>query len=244
MTHSSTFSANKRSSPIERDIAEPAETCPVGRRIHVIGNSSSGKSTLAKRLAHALDADFVELDALNWLPGWVGLNETDPEELERRFRHATRGDDWVVAGSYSGFSQRSYWSRLETVIWLDLPMLVLLKRHLARSWRRARSRELLWGTNVEGFWEHFLVWRKEKSLIYWIVTQHGRKRRQMRAWIADERWAHIRFVRLKSGREADAFARSVEAAVRTPTTGPGERYGQNLQLRAWHAIRSRGSRHP
>ena len=94
---------------------------PIGRRVHVIGNTTSGKSTLAERLARALDADFVELDALNWLPGWVGLNETDPDELERRFQHATRGDAWVVAGSYSAYSQRVFWSRLETVIWLDLP---------------------------------------------------------------------------------------------------------------------------
>ena len=198
----------------EQEVSAPAEPSPVGRRIHVIGNSSSGKSSLAGRLAKALDADFVELDALNWLPGWVGLNETDPDELERRFRQATRGDAWVVAGSYSGFSQRSFWTRLETVIWLDLPMLVLLKRVVVRSWQRARSRELLWGSNVEGFWKHFLIWRKEKSLIYWIVTQHGRKRGQMLAWMADPRWSHIRFVRLKSGREADAFAHSLEVTVR------------------------------
>ena len=31
-------------------------------RIHVIGNSSSGKSTLAGRLAKALDAEFVFYD--------------------------------------------------------------------------------------------------------------------------------------------------------------------------------------
>ena len=78
----------------------------IGTRIHVIGNSTSGKSTLAARLAEALDATFVELDAINWQPGWVGLNATDPDELERRIREATRGERWVVAGSYTKFSQR------------------------------------------------------------------------------------------------------------------------------------------
>ena len=81
---------------------------PIGQRIHVIGNSASGKSTLAARLAEALDAAFVEyLDALNWLPGWVGLNETNPDEFERRIREATMGERWVVAGSYEKFSQRT-----------------------------------------------------------------------------------------------------------------------------------------
>ena len=187
---------------------------PIGRRVHVIGNSTSGKSTLAERLARALDADFVELDALNWLPGWVGLNETDPDELERRFQHATRGDAWVVAGSYSAYAQRVFWSRLDTVIWLDLPLRLLLKRFFNRSWRRWRRRELLWGTNLERFWPQFALWRGTDSLLYWILTQHARKRRVTLAWMADPRWAHIRFVRLTSVSEVETFAGAVEASVR------------------------------
>jgi adenylate kinase family enzyme len=143
----------------------------IGKRIHVIGNSCSGKSTLAARLASALDLPLVELDALNWRPGWVGLNDADPEEFERLIRDATRGDAWVVAGSYSRFSQRVFWDRLQTVIWLDLPMPQLLARALIRSWRRWRTNELLWGTNRERFWHQLKVWRKEDSLIWWIVTQ-------------------------------------------------------------------------
>ena len=124
---------------------------PIGTRIHVIGNSASGKSTLARRLALTLDANFVELDALNWLPNWVGLNETDPDELLRRFKNATQGDKWVVAGSYTRFAKQSFWPRLDTVVWLDLPVRVLIWRVIRRSWHRWRSKELLWGTNVERF---------------------------------------------------------------------------------------------
>ncbi|MGE5588955.1 MAG: shikimate kinase, partial [Clostridia bacterium] len=64
---------------------------PVGRRIHVIGNSCAGKSTLGERLARSLGVPFVELDALSWQPGWVDLNATDPRELERRMSEATAG---------------------------------------------------------------------------------------------------------------------------------------------------------
>ncbi|TVR63962.1 MAG: hypothetical protein EA426_00645 [Spirochaetaceae bacterium] len=64
-------------------------TFTIGTRIHVTGNSCSGKSTLARRLADLLNAPCVELDALNWLPGWVGLNQSDPTELERRMSGAT-----------------------------------------------------------------------------------------------------------------------------------------------------------
>ena len=181
----------------------------VGERIQVVGNSGSGKSTLGRRLAEALDVDFVELDALNWLPGWVGLNQTDPDEFERRIRAATRGEHWVAAGSYEKFSQRILWPRLDTVVWLDLPLPLLVWRFLRRSWRRWRSRELVWGTNYEPFWQHLRIWRHD-SLLGWLITQHARKRRNMIACMSDPRWARIRFVRLTSRREVEAFVASVE----------------------------------
>jgi len=134
----------------------------IGHRIHVIGSSCSGKSSLAERLARGLAVPLVELDALNWEPNWVGLSTAEPDEFERRLRAATAGDAWVVAGSYARFSERVFWPRLETVIWLDLPLPLLLVRALTRSWRRWRSRELLWGTNYERFWSQFMVWRKDR----------------------------------------------------------------------------------
>jgi adenylate kinase family enzyme len=167
-------------------------------RLHIIGNSCSGKSTLGRQLADALGVPFVELDAINWQPNWVGLNDTDPAEFERRIRQATADDAWVVAGSYMSFSQRCFWDRVQTVIWLDLPMRTLLCRVLRRSWKRWRTNELLWGTNYEDFWKHLKIWSAQESLITWIVTQHTHKRREMRAAIADPRWRHIRFVQRTS----------------------------------------------
>ena len=179
----------------------------LGRRIHVIGNSCSGKSALAARLSQALELPLVELDALNWLPGWVGLNATDPGRLEQRIREATAGDSWIVAGSYVAFSQRVFWPRLQSVVWLDLPMPTLIARVLRRSWRRWRTKELLWGTNYESFWRQLMVWRKEDSLVWWIVTQHRRKRREMRAFMADPRWSQLRFYRLASAADVEDFMR-------------------------------------
>ena len=181
---------------------------PIGERIHIIGMSCSGKSTLAARLAKALDADFVDLDAINWLPDWVALNETDRPELERRFRAATEGRRWVSAGSYTATAQRAFWPRLDTIVWLDLPGPLLVWRCLRRSWGRWRTQDLLWGTNVENFWRHLAVWREE-SLLWWIATQYRRKRRNTLAAMVDPRWSHIRFVRLASAADVDAFAEAV-----------------------------------
>ena len=189
----------------------------LGQRIHVIGNSSSGKSTLGMRLSNLLEVSFVELDALNWLPGWVGLNETDPLEFDRRIQEATAGDGWIVAGSYTNFSQRNFWPRLQTVIGLDLPLPQLLWRVLRRSWRRWHSNELLWGTNYERFWPQLMVWRKEDSLVWWICTQHARKRAKMLEYVTDTRWSHIHFIRLGSTGEIEFFINRLERAARDPS---------------------------
>jgi adenylate kinase family enzyme len=196
------------------------QSLEIGRRIQVIGNSCSGKSTLAARLSRYLDLPLVELDALNWRPGWVGLNEVDPAELARLIAEVTAGDAWIVAGSYAEFARRVFWDRLETMIWLDLPRAQLVVRALTRSWRRWRSNEVLWGTNRENFWRQLMVWQGDESLLRWIVSQHARKRREMLALQADPAWSHIRFIRLASSTAVRNFETGVRAAALPRTEDP------------------------
>jgi adenylate kinase family enzyme len=101
---------------------------------------------------------------------------------------------------------------MQTLVWLDLPRPQLIWRVLRRSWRRWRSKELLWGTNQERFWPQLMVWRRDRSLVWWIVTQQRRKRSQILAAMAAPRWSHIRFVRLTSSRETETFVRTIEEA--------------------------------
>ena len=203
-------------------------TPPIGQRLHVVGTTCSGKSTLAARLADALQVSVVELDALNWQPGWVALTETDPEAFETRLKEATAGDGWVVAGDYSGFTRRLCWPKLHTVVWLDLSLSLILRRVVSRSWRRWRSKELLWGTNRENFWTHLMLWRGADSLLWWAWTTHEKKRRRMVASMANPQWAHIRFVRLTSVREVERFVRLIDVSPPQPRrhrcrTRPGAR---------------------
>lgn len=191
----------------------------IGTRIQVVGNTCAGKSTLAEQLAARIDAAFVDLDALNWLPDWVALTDTDPDEFRRRLAEAIAGNRWVIAGSYSGFTRPSR-ERLQTVVWLDLPLPLILWRVVSRSWRRWRSQELLWGTNRESFWVHFALWRGSDSLIYWALKTHRRKRRRYTADMADPDWAHVRFIRLRSVREVDEFVAAVERHEPYPAASP------------------------
>ena len=179
------------------------------QRIQVMGSSGSGKSTAGMRLAAALGVPHVELDAINWLPGWV---ERDVEDFRTRVRTATEGDAWVVSGNYSRRVSDVIWPRADTIIWLDLPLRVTVPRQLTRSWRRWRTQELLWGTNIESFWPQLAIW-DPNSLVGFSFRSRPRQRATLLAAMTDPAWAHIRFVRLTSQREVDRFVASVAGGV-------------------------------
>ncbi|MFA7248256.1 MAG: hypothetical protein WC273_01325 [Dehalococcoidia bacterium] len=191
----------------------------MARRIQVMGSSGSGKSTVGLRLAAVLDLPHVELDALFFLPGWV--QRTD-EDFRDRIRRATEGDRWVVSGNQTRRVLDVVWPRAETIVWLDLPLRVTIPRVFLRSWRRWRTQELLWGTNVERFWPQLALWDPERSVVGYSIRSRHRFVTLMTAAMSDPRWAHISFIRLTSQREVDRFLGSVEAAADRPAAAEGE----------------------
>ena len=182
----------------------------LGSRIIVVGSSCVGKSTLGERLAAAVDAPFVELDALFWQPNWT---ETPDAEFATKILAATEGERWVVAGNYHRHTLPTIWPRANTVLWLDFPLPLVLWRIVRRSWKRSRSRELLWGTNYEPFWSQFKFWSDE-SLIGFTLRSHGKRKRFYRQAMANEQWRHITFSRLASKKAVDGLATEVEGAAR------------------------------
>lgn len=183
---------------------------PLGQRIHIMGDTCSGKSLLAQRLGTVFHFPVIEIDALNWLPNWVALIDSNPAELEKKLNEATAGEAWIVAGSYGRLCQKVFWSRLQTVIFLDLPWRLLVLRLLGRSWRRWRKKELLWGTNYEDFWKQLRVWNKEESLLWWLTTRYKAKRRSLLHYMTSSEWQHIRFIRLTSQQEIENLMAALE----------------------------------
>jgi hypothetical protein len=127
---------------------------------------------VAAHLADRFGLDFVELDALNWKPNWTPSTDA---EFREKLAAATAGDRWAVAGAYHHITFPMLWPRAETVVWLDFPLPVLTWRLLRRSWRRWRSKEVLWGTNTERFWPQLKAWNKEDSLIAFTWSAHRGK---------------------------------------------------------------------
>lgn len=59
------------------------------RRISLVGVSGSGKTTVGRQLAAALDVPFIELDSLFHQPGWTDLPH---DEFRRRVSEALKAD--------------------------------------------------------------------------------------------------------------------------------------------------------
>jgi len=165
-------------------------------RVVVVGATSSGKSTLAKKLADQLSLDFIELDALYWEPDW---HEAPNEVFRARVDAATRCERWAVAGNYH-IVRDLIWPRAEAVIWLDYPFRIIFWQLTRRTFIRWWRRELLWGTNYENLFSHFKLW-SDDSLYHWLFKTYWRRKREYPLLFALPENAHLKVIRLRTPRE-------------------------------------------
>ena len=179
---------------------------PHGRRIIVVGPSCSGKTTLGAEIARRIGAPFIELDALFWKPGWTPPPD---DEFREKLLESHARDSWVSAGNYLRHTRHLTWPLAETIIWLDFPLRITTPRVLARSWRRWRSKELLWGTNRERFWHQLKFWSPNDSLIAYNALQHRKHRATFEQAMDDARAAGKRFLRLASPRAVERLLESL-----------------------------------
>jgi adenylate kinase family enzyme len=160
------------------------------------------------RIADALGAPHVELDAIYHQPGWTPLAA---EEFKARVDAATEGQDWVVDGNYSSVAE-IVWPKADTIVWFDLPYVTVMARTIGRTLRRTATRQELWNGNREP-WSNLWSLDPEKSIIAWAATRHRIYRTRYAEAERDPRWAGLRFVRLRTQADADRFVAGVRPAA-------------------------------
>ncbi len=175
------------------------------RRVSVVGNSGSGKSTVARAIAQALDAPHMELDAFFHQPNWQPLER---ELFRAEVTEFVAGHSWVVDGNYDSVRDL-VWQRADTVVWLDLPRGRIMRQLAARTLRRMLTRTELWNGNTEQL--RFLL-NPKYSILWWAWVQHGKYVKRYGDAERDPAYRHLTFVRLRSRAETAQFV----AACRTP----------------------------
>lgn len=185
-------------------------------RILIGGSSGSGKSTLARALAARLGCRHIELDALNWDPGWRNLAAEDPAEFQRRVGDAVQAEAWTCDGNYSK-TRSIILARATHLVWLNYPRHVIMPRVIRRSVARALSRQELWaGTGNREDWRR---WIEKEHPIRWSWDTYDRVQAGYQALFDDPALAHIERIRLRHPREAAAL---VERLAANPSSLAGE----------------------
>jgi adenylate kinase family enzyme len=100
------------------------------------------------------------------------------------------------------------WARADTVVWLDLPRHVVMRRVTWRSAVRAVRRTELWNGNRER-WQNLFSLDGQQSVIAWAWQTHASNRARYEAAMADPLNAHLRFIRLRSTGSVRRFLRSL-----------------------------------
>ena len=172
------------------------------QRVAVIGNTGSGKSTLAECLAAILGGSFVDIDALNWGPDWT---PAPVPVLREQVTAALAGDCWAVAGNYSAVRD-IIWRRADTIVWLDYPLPLVLRRLFRRTVRRVATRQKLWGGNREHFRVQFA---SRDSLFLFALKAHGRRRREYPVELARPEYAHLCLMRFRQPEDTEQWLNSL-----------------------------------
>jgi adenylate kinase family enzyme len=172
-------------------------------RIVVIGTSGTGKTTLARELAGRFALPHIELDAINWQPGWRDLARHDPATFRRRVAEAIQAETWVADGNYEGVLD-VVWRRATHLVWLDYDRPVIMVRVIGRSLLRVILRTELWaGTGNRERW-HYLL--QPSHPIRWAWSTWRRLRQRTLERLGQPEFAHLVVLRLRGPEEAHGVA--------------------------------------
>lgn len=128
------------------------------KRIHILGASGSGTTTLGKELSHALGYKHFDTDDYFWI-------KTDPpyttkRPLEERIdlinKDIRNNDQWILTGSLCGWGD-VFIPTFDLVIYLRIPKEVRMKRLLDREKTR-------YGTEID---EGHVMHTAHKEFMNW-----------------------------------------------------------------------------
>jgi len=178
------------------------------RRICILGTSGSGKTTLGREAARRLGIVSIDIDELNWEPGWISVPE---DELRVRLEQAMEAPAWVTSGNYNRL-QEIHIVRADTLVWLDYSLPVILGRMLRRTLRRVVFKEACCNGNYETWAGTF----SRESVVLWLLKTYRKRREQCTEMFANPEFSHLNCIRHRSPRETRKWLEELDALPKPP----------------------------
>ena len=129
------------------------------RRVHILGASGSGTTTLAAALAARLGCAHLDTDDFFWLPTEPKFQDVRPQP-ERTALLASALDSagsWVLSGSLCGWGD-VFIPRFELVVFIHLPPDVRMARLAQREAARYGADAIAPGGVHRARYETFMAW--------------------------------------------------------------------------------------
>jgi adenylate kinase family enzyme len=168
------------------------------RRVVVVGVSGNGKTTLSRRLGARLGLPVTELDALCHQASWT---EADDEDFCRDVEAAMSSPQgWVLDGLYQRKIGDLVLREADTLVWLDQPLPLVLRRLVTRAVKDIVTKRDLFNGNRQTW--RFAFFERD-SLVGFAIKQHFKHRRNWPAGLAEH--SNLQIVRLRSPREVEAW---------------------------------------
>lgn len=125
-------------------------------RVHVVGASGSGTTTLARDLADHWAVPHADVDDYFWLPSVPPFREKRPEQVRRALMREVfvLHEAWTLSGSMLGWGDDIV-RECDAVVFLTLDPVERLRRLEARERRRRAGADF-----DEAAWEMFLEWAR------------------------------------------------------------------------------------
>jgi adenylate kinase family enzyme len=176
-------------------------------RLHILGASGSGTTTLAAALCARHGWKHVDTDDIFWITTDPPYTDIRPREERVALMQAAldQSQDWIVSGSMCGWGDE-FIPRFDLVVFLSVPSEDRLKRLTAREAGRYGLENIApGGKNHEQFIE-FMVW----------TSQYDDGAPTMRSRALHEEWLATLFcpvLRLDGLQPVSELVQAVEAAL-------------------------------
>lgn len=150
------------------------------KRIAIIGNAGSGKSTLTQKLQAITGLPVYYLDQYFWKPGWV---RTDPDEYKKAHDAICAQEEWIIDGINLRVLEYRI-QRADIVVFLDIPTYLciwrIFKRTYANYGKETPSSAKGCPERFNWAFIKFLKWvwdfnKKYPSAIKELCKAHGKK---------------------------------------------------------------------